>query len=199
MFDNIFNTIWVIGFIAGSVIRAIYKGKNRDNKIIADNETVTDMLLLVLAGIGMIVIPLLYLLTPWLKFADYNLPEWAGWMGAAVFVIALWLLWRSHAEIGRNWSAKLEIKEDHSLITKGVYRYVRHPMYAAHWIWGIAQALLLENWVAGMALLVFFVPLYLVRVPREEHMMIEQFGEKYQSYMNRTGRIIPHFPLQKQG
>jgi len=64
-------------------------------------------------------------------------------------------------------------------------------MYAAHWLWGIAQALLLQNWIAGLAMLASFLPMYLHRVPREEQMKLEQFGEEYRLYMNRTGRLIP--------
>ena len=199
MLDNIFEFIWLTGFVTGSVIRAIHRRKIRPSKITANHKTRLDVLLLVLAGIGMIVIPLFYLLTPWWEFADYYLPEWAGWIGTAIFVIALWLLWIAHSNLGHNWSAKLEIKESHSLITKGVYRYIRHPMYAAHWLWGVAQILLLTNWIAGFAFLVFFIPLYFLRVPREEQMMLEHFGEEYRSYMNRTGRIIPPFLFNKKG
>jgi protein-S-isoprenylcysteine O-methyltransferase Ste14 len=64
-------------------------------------------------------------------------------------------------------------------------------MYAAHLLWGFAQALLLQNWIAGLAMLMFFLPVYLYRVPREEQMMIEHFGEEYRLYMSRSGRIIP--------
>ena len=67
-------------------------------------------------------------------------------------------------DLGGNWSATLEIRERHSLVTHGVYRRVRHPMYAAHWLWGIAQALLIQNWIAGVGGLLFFAPLYLLRV-----------------------------------
>ena len=66
-------------------------------------------------------------------------------------------------------------------------------MYAAHWWWAIAQILLLQNWIAGLSLLVSFLPLYLVRVPREERMMLEQFGQEYRIYMSRTGRLFPRF------
>lgn len=54
------------------------------------------------------------------------------------FAVALWLLWRSHADLGRSWMGTLAIKEKHALVTQGVYRHIRHPMYAAHWLWGIA-------------------------------------------------------------
>jgi hypothetical protein len=46
-------------------------------------------------------------------------------------------------------------------------------MYASMWLWGIGQALVLQNWIAGWAGLVSFAPLYLLRVPREEQMMLE--------------------------
>ena len=85
----------------------------------------------------------------------------------------------------------LEIREEHSLVTQGVYRYTRHPMYAAHWLWGIAQALLLQNWIGGLSMLAAFIPLYLYRVPREEQMMLEHFGDEYRSYMDRAGGVVP--------
>jgi protein-S-isoprenylcysteine O-methyltransferase Ste14 len=51
--------------------------------------------------------------------------------------------------------------------------------------------LLLQNWIAGWASLVLFLPVYLLRVPREEQMMLDEFAEEYRTYMNRTGRVIP--------
>ena len=144
---------------------------------------------------GMQVLPLVYVFSSWLDFADYYLPTWAGmtagWSGTAVFAAALWLLWRSHADLGQNFSPEIQLREKHSLVTRGVFRYIRHPMYAAHFLWAAAQALLLQNWLAGPVMLVSFFPLYFHRVSREEQMMLEHFGEEYRLYMNRTGRVIP--------
>ncbi len=78
------------------------------------------------------------------------------------------------------------------LVTEGVYRCIRHPMYTSMWLWSIAQALLLWNWIAGWASLALFLPLYVLRVPREERMMLEYFGDAYRMYMNRTARVVPH-------
>ncbi len=105
--------------------------------------------------------------------------------------MALWLLWRSHYDLGRNWRVTTEIREGHTLVTSGIFRYIRHPMYSAHWLWGIAQVLLIHNWIAGLASLVIWLPVYLLRVRREENMMLEKFGEEYRLYMRQTGRIIP--------
>jgi protein-S-isoprenylcysteine O-methyltransferase Ste14 len=150
------------------------------------------MILLSAAGIGM-VLPFFFMFTPLLNFADYHLPKCLGWIGTAIFAMALLLLWRSHADLGRNWSPIPQIRQEHSLITDGIYRHLRHPMYAAHLLWAIAQGLLLENWLAGWAFLVVFVPMYLLRVPKEEQMMLLQFDEQYHQYISRTGRIIPRF------
>ena len=69
---------------------------------------------------------------------------------------ALWLFWRSHADLGQNWSVSLEIRKDHRIVQHGVYRLIRHPMYASIWLWSIAQALLLANWLAGWSAVVPF-------------------------------------------
>jgi len=157
-----------------------------------------DIILISAAGVGM-ALPLFYLFTPWLDFANYDLSGWLGWIGTVVFAMALFLLWRSHADLGRNWAAILQIRREHSLVTNGLYRYMRHPMYAAHLLWAIAQGLLLENWLAGWAFLVISVPFYLLRMPKEEKMMLEQFGQEYRQYISRTGRIIPYFPDKTSG
>lgn len=187
MLDDIFEVVFLICFVAGSVIRGVCTRRHKRDRLRLGPDTP----LLMLAGVGMIVVPLVYVLTPWLDFADYHLPTWLGWVGAVLFVGTLWLLWKSHVDLGRNWSPWLEILEGHALVTHGVYRHIRHPMYAAHLLWAIAQALLLQNWIAGLAMLAFFLPLCLLRVPREERMMLEHFGEAYRSYVNRTGRVIP--------
>jgi protein-S-isoprenylcysteine O-methyltransferase Ste14 len=112
------------------------------------------------------------------------LPALGAILGASVFALALWLLWRAHADLGNG-------TRDEDLVTHGVYGSIRHPVYAALWLWGLAQVLLLPNAVAGFAGLACFLPIYLVRVPREEQRMLDRFGRKYRDYMARTGRIVP--------
>ena len=78
MLNNVFRILYIIGFIAGSVIRTIYTRGNRKSDIASDHETTLDKLLLSLASLGLFVIPLFYLLSSWLDFADYRLPMWAA-------------------------------------------------------------------------------------------------------------------------
>jgi len=191
MLARIFKVHFLISLIAYDLLFAVDARRIKQNRVIDDRKTGLEFPLCMLAFFGMQVIPVLYVLTSWLDFADYHLPTWAGLVGAAIFALALWLYWRSHADLGGNWSPLLQIKEGHSLVTHGVYHYIRHPIYAADWLWGIAQALLLQNWIAGLAALASVLPVYLYRVPREEQMMLENFGEEYRLYVSRTGRVIP--------
>lgn len=88
------------------------------------------------------------------------------------------------------------MRDGHQLITQGVYRKIRHPMYAAIWISVFAQALLLHNWIVGVLAIPAFAALYVLRIPKEEAMMSRQFGSEYKDYKLQTGRIIPAgFPL----
>jgi protein-S-isoprenylcysteine O-methyltransferase Ste14 len=64
-------------------------------------------------------------------------------------------------------------------------------MYTAFWLWVVAQALLLPNWVAGLSGLIGFGTLYFLRVGEEEQLMLDTFGDSYRSYMARSKRLIP--------
>ncbi len=190
----VFKIIYAVGMISMFMIRIAYRLRGRSLRWKADPRFRSlEMLLLTFAVIGALVVPLVYVFSNVLSFADYQLPTWAGWAGALVWLGALWMLWRSHSDLGRNWSQTLALRNGHELITHGVYRRVRHPMYAALWVWGIAQAMLLHNWVAGFSQLLSFAPLYFLRVPREERMMLDHFGDEYRTYMRHTGRVFPRW------
>jgi protein-S-isoprenylcysteine O-methyltransferase Ste14 len=190
--DTVFEIIFLVGLILylfgmyGPAVR-----QYRRDSIADDRLTRLDLLMDMVAFVGWQVIPVVCVLTSWLDLADFRLPTWAGWVGVAIFAGALGLFWRAYADLGRNWSPTLQVKEEHTLVTHGVYRTIRHPVYAAMWLWGIAQPLLLQNWIAGFSQLVTFLPLYVRRIPLEERMMVENFGDGYREYMARTGRVIP--------
>jgi protein-S-isoprenylcysteine O-methyltransferase Ste14 len=158
-----------------------------------DKGDVRDRLLIALVGIGQIVLPLVFVWTPALAFADRAQPFSCLPLGAAAMAAGLWLFWRSHVDLGDNWSVTLEIDAQHRLVTRGVYRRMRHPMYTSFFVSAIGQALLLANWIAGPAALVAVGVLVRVRLPNEEAMMVEAFGDDYRDYMRRTGAVVPRF------
>jgi len=148
------------------------------------------MFLLTVAWIGFFV-PLIWVVSPAFSFAEY--PLYAGLLVAGVvcLVAGLWLFYRSHADLGTNWSITLEVREGHRLVTHGIYRHVRHPMYLALLLYSLGQTLVIPNWVAGPSYLVTFGVLFVLRVGPEERLMREEFGKDYESYMARTRRLVP--------
>ena len=185
------DVVFLVGFVVYTGIRHVYQRRVQDESSAETRVGGAEKALLPLVMLGCLVLPALYLFTPLFGFADYALPPAAFWAGTAVMLLALGLFWRSHADLGRNWSVTLELREDHRLIDDGVYRRIRHPMYTAIFLFGLAQLLLLANGIAGPSALVTFTPLYLARVGREEQMMRDQFGEAYAEYEKRTGRLLP--------
>ncbi len=191
IFSLIFLVLWAI-YMFGIYTPNAFRYKKQAN---VDNEKSRplDITLDMLAFLGWQIIPLIYIFGSSLDFANYNRPNWIGWLGALLLVDAVFLYWRAYADLGTNWSPKIETRENQQLVTNGVYKRLRHPVYAAMWLWCAANALLLPNWIAGFAITATFLPLYVTRVPREEAMLLETFGTEYQDYMNRTGRIWPKF------
>jgi protein-S-isoprenylcysteine O-methyltransferase Ste14 len=190
MLDSPIEIIYLIEYIAITVVRSIQTRPYRRLGIAKDKRTTLDIIMLAVAGISMI-LPLIYLFSSWFDFADYTLPEWLGWVGAVLFAVGIWLLWQSHAALGRNWTPTLSLRDEHTLVTDGVFKHIRHPMYAAHYLWAIANVMMLPNWLAGYAFLVASVIQYATRIKAEEQMMIEQFGEQYESYIKKTKQLIP--------
>jgi protein-S-isoprenylcysteine O-methyltransferase Ste14 len=198
--EKLFNIIYFAGMVGQIIVRAPYE-RQRGQMAKAD-QRVSGAERAILGGLTllMLVLPLAHSLTSWLNFANYPLSPRAktraGGIGTLILAAALWLFWRAHHDLGANWSPSLEIGEHQTLTTQGVYRRIRHPMYASQALWGLAQALLLPNWLAGWGGVVAFLLLYLGRVPQEEQMMLDHFGDAYRAYSARTGRIFPRIVLR---
>lgn len=173
------------------VIRYPYARRARRTPVASSRRGLRENLLLGVSLTGLGLLPVLYAATGVPRFADYPFQPAVAALGVLVAVAALVMFRLSHKALGRNWSISLDVRDRHTLVTVGVYRWVRHPMYTAFWLWALAQALLLPNAIAGPAGLVGFGLLFFGRVDSEERMMLDAFGDQYRAYMGRTRRIIP--------
>lgn len=126
----------------------------------------------------------------WWPTLDFPVPFWLRWAGFVLGLASLGFWTWTHVVLGAFWSAQLQIRADHRLIASGPYARIRHPMYTAVLGWAISLGLVNADWVT-IALPVCAVAIILARIPREEQMMIEQFGDEYRHYMKRTGRLLP--------
>jgi protein-S-isoprenylcysteine O-methyltransferase Ste14 len=185
------EVIWFTGLVAWYVIRYPYERRAKKVGVIESLFGRGDASLLIIAFVGWWIVPLVYALTGFPKSLDRPAIPAIAWLGVVTLCAALFLFYRSHSDLGRNWSISLEIRKDHRIVTTGVYRLVRHPMYSSFFLLALAQMLLLPNWFAGAAGLVGIGALYGYRVRQEEQMMLERFGDDYRRYMAHTKRLIP--------
>jgi protein-S-isoprenylcysteine O-methyltransferase Ste14 len=137
---------------------------------------------------------ILYVTKPsWIAWANLPFPSWLRWMGFGVWAISMPILWWIEISLGKNFNTTLHLREEHTLVTNGPYKYVRHPMYAAQipliFSWLPASA----NWLVGLPGLIGGLLVFVLRIPQEEKVMLEHFGQEYQDYMNRTSRFLPRF------
>jgi protein-S-isoprenylcysteine O-methyltransferase Ste14 len=183
--------IWGAGAVAWYAIMHPRIRRSRKTRTAQRRERGRERLLLLISFTGLFVIPAIYSFTGQPRFADYPFQPPLAWFGLAVLAAALALFFHTHRALGRFWSVTLEIRQDHGLVTDGIYGWVRHPMYSAYFLWALSQALLLPNWIAGPAGLIGFGTLFTFRVRREEDMMLQTFGDAYAAYAARTKRIIP--------
>jgi protein-S-isoprenylcysteine O-methyltransferase Ste14 len=123
------------------------------------------------------------------KFA-FPAPDWLRWAGFGLGLASVGLFAWTHASLGRFWSSYLQLRAGHRLITHGPYARTRHPMYSAILGWIMALGLVAANWTP-FAFATLGALTFLFRIQREEKMMLEQFGDEYRAYMERTGRLLP--------
>jgi protein-S-isoprenylcysteine O-methyltransferase Ste14 len=133
----------------------------------------------------------LYAVRPdWVETLSIPIPDWLRWAGFILGLGSLALWTWVQAVLGKQWSAQLQLRGEHRLVTTGPYARVRHPLYTAMFGYALSLALVTANWIFVILTLAIIFGLA-ARVSREEQMMIEAFGEEYRAYMHTTGRFFP--------
>ena len=183
--------IWGVGIISWGVIRFRPNVKSRKTAIATTKRPPKERFSMVISQLGLGVIPAVWVFTGFPESLDHGTHPASVIAGAVVFLTSLWLFRKTHKALGKMWSHSLDLRKDHKLVTDGIYRHVRHPMYTAFWLWAFAQPFLLSNWLAGFAGIVGFGTLFFLRVGEEEEMMRGEFGKEYDAYMERTKRVFP--------
>ncbi len=176
--------------IAMVLIRAPHGRRSRGVKVVRSGRGALELVVLTLAWLAFFV-PLVWIAAPVFAFADYSLRPVPLSAGVVCLAGGLWLFARSHADLGTNWSLTLEIRKEHQLVTQGIYRALRHPMYSSLLLYSLGQALVVPNWIAGPSYGVAMSLLVAFRLGPEERMMREEFGKDYEAYVGRTKRLVP--------
>jgi protein-S-isoprenylcysteine O-methyltransferase Ste14 len=193
MSQTFFHLVFVVTFVAFTLIRMYYHRKARTTAgKVTYIEGKTHTALRALFGIPYILLLFVYMFAPSiLGFAVIPLPEWAQWIGAVLCAAVLPLIWWVQRALGSNFATTLHVRDEHTLVTAGPYRWVRHPMYTAFFIQAVGLLLLTRNWFIGGVYLLALTVIVVTRTANEERTMLDKFGEQYRIYMQRTGRFVP--------
>jgi len=171
------------------VIRAPHGQRSRRLNVVKNRKGRLETGLLTFAWFAFL-LPLVWITTPLLAFADFSLRPGPFIAGVLCLALGLWLFHWSHADLGTNWSVTLEVREKHQLVTHGIYRHVRHPMYLSLLVYSLGQALVLPNLLAGPSYGLAMALVFAFRLGPEERMMLEAFAKDYETYRARTKRLV---------
>jgi protein-S-isoprenylcysteine O-methyltransferase Ste14 len=89
-----------------------------------------------------------------------------------------------------NWANHIKIYDDHSLVCRGVYRVVRHPLYASLMLMLLGGSLAYRNWLSAALTILIFIPFVYYRARQEETLLQEEFPE-YVDYQRQVGMFLP--------
>lgn len=91
--------------------------------------------------------------------------------------------------LGQNWANHIKIYDNHTLITTGVYKICRHPLYSSIMLMLFGGSVVFGNWLTAILTAGVFIPMMNYRAKQEEQMLIQKFLE-YKEYMKKTRRFI---------
>ena len=111
-------------------------------------------------------------------------------MGKLLLVGGIILL-VSRIQIGRYGTGKIVIEKEHQLITRGIYGYIRHPIYLGGLIGWTGLSLAFKGVIIPVIVLIIYFTVFKSRMDLEERMLLEEFGEEYKSYCKTAKRAIP--------
>ncbi len=183
--------VWCAFIVAWAVIRWVPNRRSRRVKIAVASRSPIERFSMAVSSLGLGIVPGIWVFTGWPAALDHRPSVIALVIGIILFAISLRLFRLTHKALGAMWSHSLDLREDHRLVTTGIYERLRHPMYSAFWLWALAQPFLLANWLAGFAGIVGFGTLFFLRIGQEEAMMESRFGQEWRDYCARTDRVAP--------
>jgi protein-S-isoprenylcysteine O-methyltransferase Ste14 len=191
--DQVFRLILIVGLVVVLPIGAYFRIKSQATGEKLDRLQEGLFLLVSLRLLGLVGLAGLvaFLTHPdWMAWSAVPLPAWVRWVGVGLGVAAALLLTWTFRNLGKNLTDTVVTRKEHTLVTTGPYRWVRHPFYSSLAVAVLANSLVAANWFFFVTGGLAFV-LLLIRTRKEEEKLLERFGDEYRAYMGRTGRFLP--------
>ncbi len=167
---------------SGIVINFIKKGESKFAK-----EDTSLLWFRILIPLGLVT----SLLSYFLKIGNLSLSTSSSWLGYFMVAFGLVFRWIAIIALGKAFTVKVSILEDHILKTDGIYKHIRHPSYTGLLIYYIGLGLVMQNWISALVLIVFPAFAVINRIRIEEKVLMEHFSSDYKNYQKRSWRLFP--------
>ena len=194
MNENIFRILAAVILFSGVGISVYYRRKadqETGEKVSRSVDGNVMMTVIKVFGLLLWLSPLVYLLNPqWMAWSKIGLPEGIRWLGVLLGILCVAGVYWLFSSIGSGITPTSATRKEHSLVTSGPYRWVRHPLYTIGSSLFIAFGMMADNWFVAALGFAAFVAMA-IRTPKEEANLIEKFGDEYREYMKHTGRFFP--------
>ena len=194
MNENIFRILAALILFTGMGISFYYRLKaDRESgeKLSRKADGTVMMTIIRIGGLILWLSPLVYLINPaWMAWSKVGLPDWIRWLGVGIGVVNTLGIYWLFSSIGTGITPVSATRKEHKLVTSGIYKYIRHPLYTFGSTMFIAFGMMADNWFIGALGILAFIAMA-IRTPKEEANLIEKFGNEYREYMKRTGRFLP--------
>ena len=172
--------VWLIWLISAANTKRTLQKESMQNRL----------LFLVLLGCAA---TLIYVSRQQFTFLNKEIipdPEIRGWAGMILTFVSLSFMVWARLNIGRNWSGRVIIKEEHELITSGAYAVTRNPIYTG-FLFALTGYAVAAGTVKGFAFVIIAFTAFLIKIKREEIVLSKHFGNAYDDYRRRVKKIIP--------
>lgn len=194
MNENIFRILAAVVLLTSMSISVYFRtkaDKESGEKISRKADGSVMMNFIRIGGLILWLSPFVYLINPaWMAWSKIGLPEWARWLGVGLGIICAFGVYWLFSSIGSGITPTSATRQEHKLVTHGVYKYIRHPLYTFGSSLFISFGMMADNWFIALLGILAFIGMA-IRTPKEEANLIEKFGDEYRQYMQRTGRFLP--------
>jgi protein-S-isoprenylcysteine O-methyltransferase Ste14 len=170
----------IVGWIAWCVPFSLYK-RTRERAVKKDRRALVGILLQTV-GYSLL----------WSSDFWRRTPEsWQVELSILFFVLACALSWSATPTLGRQWRIGAALNEDHTLVRKGVYALVRHPIYASMLCMMVGTGLLVTPLRPFLVSAAIFLIGTEIRVRVEDGLLAERFGEDFEEYRRSVAAYVP--------
>lgn len=196
--EGLFRLVFIAIFVAALSISAYFRRRARRSSEVIPRvrEGKLSLTLRILFAAPFYLSFLAYMINPeWMGWSSIALPSWLRWSGVAAGLGMLPVLYWVVRTLGKNISDTVLTKKDHTLVSEGPYRRVRHPLYSVGTVTFVSLGIIAANWFIIVMALLILIGIALIVIPREEANLKSKFGDEYSEYIKRTGMLAPRVDL----